>query len=144
MQRPPAVTVIGCFFLVAGVYLCAISSVILITPSAVQTLKALPFVFALRPVSPYVTLIVGTAWAIIAWGLFQLRDWARFVATLVLGTGVAWALVTLLLHRHFAWRILLACFEIAWRSAALWYLLAPSTIERFTGKKSSSQSLSKP
>jgi hypothetical protein len=144
MQRPLAVTVIGCFFLLAGVYLCAISAVILITPSAVQTMQALPFVSVLESVSPYLTLIVGTVWAIIAWGLFQLRDWARFVSTLVLGAGIAWMLVTLLLHRHSAWRIFLACFEITWRSAALWYLLAPTTIDRFTARESSSPSLRKP
>jgi hypothetical protein len=143
MQRPLAVTVIGCFFLVAGVYLCAISAVILIAPGAVQTLKVLPLVFVLRLVSPYTTLIVGTVWAIVAWGLFQLRDWARFVATLVLGAGAAWMFVTLLLHHHSIWRMLLACFEIIWRLAAVWYLLTPSAIDLFNAKETSSPSLSK-
>jgi hypothetical protein len=143
MQRPLGVTVIGCFFLLAGVYLCAISAVILITPSAVQTLQAVPFVSVLRLVSPYVTLIVGTVWAIIAWGLFQLRDWARFVATLMLGSGAAWMLVTLLLNHHSIWRTLFACFEIIWRLTAVVYLLAPSTIDRFNARESSAPSLSK-
>ena len=143
MRRPLAVTAIGCFFLVAGVYLCAISAVILIVPGAVQALKVLPFVSSLRLVSPYVTLIVGSVWAIVAWGLFQLRDWARFVATLVLGAGAAWMLVTLLLHHHSIWRTLLACFEIVWRLAAVWYLLATSTIDLFNARESSSPSLNR-
>src|SRR4051795_13562210 len=108
MQRPLAVTAIGCFFLLGGVYVCAISAAILIAPGAVQTLKALPFVSVLKLVSPYATLIVGTVWAVVAWGLFQLRDWARFIATLVLGAGAAWMLVTLLLHQRLTGRTLLA------------------------------------
>lgn len=143
MQRPLAVSAIGCIFLFAGVYLCAISAVILIAPGAVQTLKAVPFVSVLRLASPYATLIVGTVWAIVAWGLFQLRDWARFVATLVLGTGAAWILVTLLLHQHLTWRTPLVCFDLIWRLAAVWYLLAPSTIDRFAARESSPPSLSK-
>src|SRR5437588_3585451 len=120
MKRPFVITVIGCCFLVAGVYLCSISAVILIAPGHIQTLKAAPFVFALRRVSPYATLFVGAVWATIGWGLFQLREWARFVASLMLGAGVAWALITLLLHRHSAWRTFLICFEITLRSAAVW------------------------
>jgi hypothetical protein len=143
MQRPLAITVIGCFFLFAGVYLCAISAVILTVPGTVQSLKALPLVPVLRLVTPYATLIVGTVWAIVAWGLFQMRDWARFVATLMLGLGAAWMLGTLLLHHHSAWRTLLGCFEIMWRLAAIWYLLAPSTIEHFNAREPSSPSLGK-
>jgi hypothetical protein len=143
MRRPLAVTVIGCFFLLAGVYLCALSALILIAPSALRTLKAVPFVSVLRLVSPYVTLIVGTVWALVAWGLFQLSDWARFVATLMLGSGAAWMLVTLLLNHHSIWRTLFACFEIIWRLTAVVYLLAPSTIDRFNARESSAPSLSK-
>jgi hypothetical protein len=141
MQRPLAVTVIGCFFLFAGGYLGAISGVILIAPSAVPTVKALPLVSVLGLVSPYVTLIVGAVWAIVAWGLFQMRDSARFVATLMLGFGAAWMLGTLLLHHHSIWRTLLGCFEIMWRLAAIWYLLTPLTIDRFNARESSSPSL---
>ena len=143
MQRPLAVTVIGCFFLVAGVYLCALSVVVLIAPGAVQNLKVLPFISGLRLGSPYVALIVGIAWAIISWGLFQLRDWARFVATLVLGAGVAWMFVNLLLHHHSTWRMLLACFEVLWRLVAVWYLIAPSTIDLFNAREAHSPSLSR-
>ena len=136
MHRPLGVTVIGCFFLCAGVYLCSVATIMLLAPSIVSTLKALPFVAALKLVSPYATLLVGLIWTLIAWGLFQLRDWARFTATLMLGAGVAWMLPMLLLGRYSGWRMLANLPSIILRIWAVYYLLTPSIIDVFKAKQS--------
>jgi hypothetical protein len=67
MHRPLGVSVIACFFLLAGVYLCSVAAMMLILPGAVTAVKAAPFVTGLKLVSPYWTLCVGTAWALVAW-----------------------------------------------------------------------------
>jgi hypothetical protein len=132
MARPLGVTVIASLFLMAGIYLCSIAAAILVEPRAVQVLRDAPFVLGLRQVSPYVTLLIGAIWALVAWGLFRLRDWARFTATLMLAIGVAWALSMLLLGRtRFGWQVLAACPEIALRAAAVVYLLAPTVMDSF-------------
>jgi hypothetical protein len=135
MARPLGVTVIGCFFLLAGIYLCSIAAATLFEPRAVQALKHVPFVVALRQVSPYVSLLIGTIWAFVAWGLFRLRDWARFTAALMLAIGVAWALPTVLLGKtQSGWQMFAICVEIAMRAAAVIYLMAPTVMEAFRTK----------
>lgn len=136
MARPVGVTVIGCCCLLAGVYLCSIARVMLVAPGAIPTVKPMPFVHALKFVSPYVTVVIGIFWALVAWGLFQMRDSARFTATLLLGIGVVWALSMLVFQRHSNRQILVACFEIVLRVSAISYLLAPSVIEAFRAKPS--------
>jgi hypothetical protein len=132
MARPLGVTVIGCFFFLAGIYLCSIAAISLVEPRAVHTLRAAPFVPGLRQVSPYVMLLIGAIWAVVAWGLFRLRDWARFAATLLLAIGIAGASAMMLLGRaHFGWQALALCLQIALRAAAVIYLLAPSVMDSF-------------
>ena len=139
MARPLGVTVIGCFFLLAGIYLCSIAATTLVEPRAVETLRSAPFVLGLRQVSPYVTLLIGAIWALVAWGLFRLRDWARFSATLMLAIGIAWALsMTLLGTAHFGWKMLAIFLEIVLRAAAVLYLLTPSVMVSFRTKSRSS------
>src|ERR1700722_13542645 len=132
MQRPRGVSVIACFFLAAGVYLCSFSTVTLVAPRALPMLKAAPLIRGLRIASPYVTLLVGTTWALVAWGLFRVRDWARLVATLVLAVGVAWEASLILFGRtHFGWQVPLAWLEMALRVGAIWYLMSPTVIDAF-------------
>ena len=137
MQRPGGVTAIGCFFLLAGVYLCSISATMLIVPNAIPTLRVAPFVRQLRLLSPYATLAIGVLWASVAWGLFQLRDWARWAAQLVLAIGVASFIPMLFVSRfHSGWRLLAACLEIFVRVAAVCYLFTPKVLDVFTAKRS--------
>jgi len=132
MSRPLGVTVIGCFFFLAGIYLCSITAISLVEPRAIRALTAAPFVLGLRQVSPYVMLLIGTFWAVVAWGLFRLRDWARFTATLLLATGIAGALAMILLgSARSGWQVVALCLQIALRAAAVIYLLTPSVIDSF-------------
>ena len=142
MQRPIGITAIGVLFLFAGVYLCSVGAMILFAHSAVAMLRAVPFVHGLEFINPYWTLLIGAVWALVAWGLFQLRDWARFTAVLILGIGIAWALPMMVMTRaHFGWRMLAACLEIALSAAAIWYLLSPSVLDIFIARRSDEESL---
>ena len=137
MRRPIGVTVIACAFLAAGIYFCSISAIALFTHGPMDRLRVMPFVRTLRFISPYLTLLVGILWALIAWGLFQLRDWARFTATLMLGIGIAWAVPMMFMtHIHFGWRMLAGFLEIALRAAAIGYFLSPSVLDIFMASRS--------
>lgn len=140
MQRPIGVTIISFVFLLAGVYLSSIVAMELFATGALTMLRAFPFVHTLGRVSPYLTLLVGAAWALVAWGLLQLRDWARFTAMLMLGIGIAWALPMVITRMHFGWRMLALSLEIALRAAAIWYLLSPPVLDIFIARRSQANS----
>jgi hypothetical protein len=142
MKRPLGVTLIGCWCLLAGVYLCSIATVQIVTPRAIPSLRLFPFIYALRTVSPYLTLAIGTVWSALAWGLFQMRDWARFTVTIFLSIGIVWALSMLISHNQPTWRIVAGSFGIALRASAVWYLMLPATIDAFNAKQSDASSRS--
>jgi hypothetical protein len=75
MPRPTGVTVIGCVFLGAGVYLSSIAMIVLVAPKALSTLRALPFLYLIKLMKPYAPLVMGLIWTVVAWGLWQLRNW---------------------------------------------------------------------
>jgi hypothetical protein len=142
MKRPLGVTLIGCWCLLAGVYLCSIALVQILTPKAVPSLRHLPLVYALKLANPYFTLAIGSIWAALAWGLFRMRDWARFTATIFLSIGVVWALFMFLLHKEPTWRIVAGSLEMVVRASAVCYLMLPSVIDGFNTKQFDSASLS--
>jgi hypothetical protein len=79
----------------------------------------------------YLTLLVGLVWALAAWGLFRLRNWARWVTMLMLGAGSAWAAATMLsANAPFGWRGVFNWAEIAIRVAAAAYLAQSSAVMR--------------
>lgn len=136
MQRPLGVTAIGSLCFLSGVYFCSFGVMRLIAPGGFAVLTVVPYAYGLRVASPYLTLAIGILWALIGWGLFRLRDWARFSASLLLAVGMAWALPMLVLSKvHFGWRTLAVCLEIVLRAVAACYLMAPSIIEAFASKR---------
>jgi hypothetical protein len=137
MRRPVGVTLIGCLYLASGAYLCSLASIHLLAPAAVPALPRAPLIYVLKFANPYVTLAVGAAWALVAWGLFRLRDWARLTAMVVLGTGAAWEL-SLLLFGHYSVRPVVSGLEVALRLVAALYLLSPSIIDAFNANHSRS------
>jgi hypothetical protein len=136
MKRPFGVTLIGCWCLAAGVYLCSVAVVMILAPKATPAIRHLPFVYALKTVSPYPTLIVGILWSALAWGLLRMRDWARFTAALFLGIGAVWELPMLILQKQPTWRVLAGSFEIVLRASAVFYLMLAATIDAFNNKQS--------
>jgi hypothetical protein len=134
MKRPLGVALIGCWCLAAGIYLCSIAVLLILAPKAVSTVRHLPFVYTLKTVSPYPTLITGIVWSALAWGILRMRDWARLVGAIFLSMGAALALFLLISGRHSSWRIAGALFEMALRVVAVCYLMLPATAEAFGSK----------
>jgi hypothetical protein len=135
MPRPAGVTAISVLFLVAGVYLWAIGAVMLLAPGAISLMSGAPLMYGLELAGPYMALLVGCGWALVAWGLFRLHNWARWAAMLVMTLGIAW-LVPKISAAEIGWPLLWYGLQIAVRAAAAWYLAqAPAVIDAFASKR---------
>jgi hypothetical protein len=134
MQRPAGVTAIAALFGLAAIYLWTIGMVKLLAPNAISLMSGATLMYGLELAGPYMALLVGSGWALVGWGLFRLRNWARWAAMLVMTIGVAW-LVPKISMAEIGVPILWSGLQIALRAAAAWYLAqAPAVIDSFARK----------
>ena len=129
MQRPAGVTAIATVFVLIATFLCGSGLTMLISPKALSTMRAFR---ALETGGPYGALLVGAVWALIGWGLFQLHDWARLAAMLVIAFGAAWELPRLVTPSHFNWWLVWGGLEIVVRLIAVWYLFRTPVAQCFS------------
>jgi hypothetical protein len=134
MQRPAGITAISLIFFLAALYLWTIAVVKLLSPNAISLTAGAPFMYGLELAGPYMALLVGCGWAIVAFGLFRLHNWARWAAMLVITIGIA-ALVPKISSAEIGGQLLWYGLQIALRVAVAWYLAqAPAVIDSFAGK----------
>jgi hypothetical protein len=136
MERPASVTVIATlFFLVAG-YLAAIGIIELVAPGTISMTLGAGVTFGRELTGPQTALSVGAGWALVAWGLYRLRNWARWCAILLMVIGVAGSVPAVsAAARDLTWRFFLYGVQIMVRVVIAWYLAAsPDLIEAFVRK----------
>ena len=90
MRQPSGVTAISVVFFLAAIYLWTIGAVKLLAPDAISLMSGSQFMYGLELAGPYMALLVGWGWALVAWGLLRLHNWARWAAMLVMIWGIAW------------------------------------------------------
>jgi hypothetical protein len=135
MPRPAGVIAISFVFFAAAIYLWTIGVVMLLAPGAISLGSGAPLMYGLELAGPYMALLVGCGWALVAWGLFRLHNWARWAAMLVMTLGIAW-LVPKISAAEIGWPLLWYGLQIAVRAAAAWYLAqAPAVVDAFASKK---------
>ncbi len=136
MQRPAGITAISVLFFLAAIYLWAIGVVKLLSPSAISLMNGTPLMYGLELAGPYMALLFGAGYALVAWGLFRLQNWARWAGMLVMVLGVA-SLVPRISMAELGVPILWYGLQIALRVAVGWYLAqAPAVIDAFAAKSS--------
>ena len=134
MQRPVGVIVIGALFAAAAVYLWTLAVILLISPGAISLMAGKYFLYGLELAGPYMMLLGGSVYAIVAWGLFRLHNWARWIAILVMVISVA-SLIPKISMAELGVPVLWYGLQIALRVAVGWYLAqAPAVIDAFTAK----------
>jgi hypothetical protein len=90
--------------------------------------------FGLELAGPYMALLVGCGWALLAWGLLRLHNWARWGAMLIMTIGIAW-LVPKISMAELGLPLFWYGLQIALRGALAWYLAqSPAVIDSFAGK----------
>src|ERR1700732_1677767 len=134
MQRPAGVTAIAALFGLAAIYLWTIGMVKLLAPDAISLMSGASLMYGLELAGPYMALLVGTAWALVGWGLFRLHNWARLITVAVMVLGVAW-LVRKVSQAELGAPVLGYGLQIALRAAAAWYLVqSAAVIESFKSR----------
>jgi hypothetical protein len=134
MERPTGVTVISALFFLAAIYLWTIAAVKLVAPEAISLMSGGPLMYGLALAGPYMAFLIGSGYALIAWGLFRLHNWARWTAMLVATISIA-SLVPKISTAALGAPVLWYGLQIALRAAAAWYLAqAPSVIDSFARK----------
>lgn len=131
MQRPVGVMVIAGLFALAAAYLGSIAAVLLIAPGTISLMAGKHFLYGLELAGPYMILLGGSVYAVVAWGLFRLHNWARWIAMLIMVISIM-PLVPKISMAELGVPVLWYGFEIALRVAIGWYLAqAPSVIDAF-------------
>jgi hypothetical protein len=134
MQRPAGVAAVSVLFVAAAIYLWTIGVVMLLAPGTISLRSGAPLMYGLELAGPYMALLVGCGWALVAWGLLRLHHWARWAAMLVMTLGIAW-LVPKISAAEIGWPLLWYGLQIAVRAAVAWYLAqAPAVVDAFVGK----------
>jgi hypothetical protein len=135
MERPASVTVIAAlFFLVAG-YIATIGIIELVAPGTLSTLGT-GVTYGRELAGPQAALSVGAGWALVGWGLYRLRNWARWCAMLLMVIGVAGSVPAVsAAARDLTWRFFFYGFQIMVRIVIAWILAAsPEVVEAFARK----------
>jgi hypothetical protein len=134
MERPAGITGIAILFFLTAIYLWTIAGVKLLAPEAISLMRGAPLMYGLELAGPYMTLLVGSGYALVGWGLFRLHNWARWAAMAVMVLGV-WSLVPRISMAEIGVAILWYGLQIALRVAVGWYLAqAPAVIDSFMKK----------
>jgi|SRR5579872_226261 len=134
MQRPKGIIAIALLFALAAAYLCTIAAVLLVSPGAISLMAAKHFMYGLQLAGPYMILLGGVAYGVVARGLFRLKNWARWVAMLMIAFSLV-PLVPKISMAELGIPIFWYGLQIALRVAAGWYLAqAPAVLDAFTAK----------
>jgi hypothetical protein len=134
MEHPKGVIVIAALFGIAGTYLCAIATVLLISPGAISLMAARHLLYGLELAGPYMMLIGAAVYAVVAWGLLRMHNWARWIAMLIMVISIM-PLVPKISTAELGVPVLWYGLQIALRVAIGWYLAqAPSAIDAFAAK----------
>lgn len=135
MQRPKGLIAVAVLFVVAATYLWTVAAILIVAPGTISLMAGKYFTYGLEIAGPYMILLVGCCYAVIAWGLFCLHNWARWLAMLVIALSIV-PLIPKISLAELGLPILWYGLQIALRVAAGWYLAqAPSVLDAFTQKR---------
>jgi hypothetical protein len=88
VERPTGVTAVAAAFFLAGAYLLVVGLTMLARPGLVSMAAGVGLLGGLELAGPYMFLLVGGLGAVIAFGLWRLHRWARWLAILAALIGV--------------------------------------------------------
>jgi hypothetical protein len=77
MERPVGVTMIAVVFLLVAAYLFVVGVIEVVAPGTISPSMRAPFMYGRELAGPQSAFLVGAGWALVGWGLFQVRNWAR-------------------------------------------------------------------
>jgi hypothetical protein len=136
MERPASVMVIAVLFFLVGGYLVAIGVAELVAPGTLSMTMRTGGTYGRELNGPQAALSVGTGWALVGWGIYRLRNWARWCAILLMVIGVAGSVPAVsAAARDLGWRFFFYGLQVMVRVVIAWLLAAsPEVVEAFARK----------
>jgi hypothetical protein len=136
MERPASVTVIAALFFLVGGYLAAIGIIEFVVPGSLSMALGAGITYGRELSGPQTALSVGAGWALVGWGLYRLRNWARWCAILIMVIGIAGSVPAVsAAARDLTWRFWFYGAQIMVRVVIAWYMFAsPELVEAFVRK----------
>jgi hypothetical protein len=133
MERPASVTVIAALFFLVAAYLIAIGVADFLSPGMLSMTRASGITYGRELTAPQTAISVGAGWALVGWGLYRLRNWARWCAMILMVIGVAGSVPAVsAAARDITWRFFFYGTQIMVRIVIAWYLAAsPEVVEAF-------------
>jgi hypothetical protein len=137
MERPASVTVIAGLFFVVAAYLVVVGIVEFIVPGTLVMTRAAGITYGRELDGPQTAISVGAGWALVGWGVYKLKNWARWCAVLLMVIGVAGSVPAVsAAARDLGWGFFFYGAQIMVRVVIAWYLAAsPELVEAFRGKR---------
>jgi hypothetical protein len=136
MERPISVTVISFFFFLIAAYLIVIGFIEFLSPGTISLARVAGVTYGRELDGPQAAISVGLGWALVGWGLYRLRNWARWCALVILVIGVAGSVPAVsAAARDITWRFFWLGTQIMVRIVIAWLLAAsPEVVEAFVKK----------
>ncbi|MGA8271398.1 MAG: hypothetical protein WB919_07535 [Candidatus Sulfotelmatobacter sp.] len=136
MERPASVTVITAFFFLVAVYLVSLGLAVSVSRGAVSMARFAGITYGREITSSQTAISVGLGWALVGWGLYRLRNWARWCALVILVIGVAGSVPAVsAAARDLGWRFFWVGGQMTVRIVIAWLLAAsPEVVEAFVKK----------
>jgi hypothetical protein len=133
VERPTGVTAVAAAFLLAGAYLLIVGLTMLARPGLVSMRAGAVLLGGLELAGPYMFLLVGGLGAVIAFGLWRLHRWARWLAILAAMVGVVMLLpdVSSAMLDFRMGKLIWAGFGTIVRVMIVWYLFQEPVAEAF-------------
>ena len=136
VERPAGVTAVAAAFLLAGSYLLVVGLTMLASPGLVSMAAGAELLGGLELAGPYMFLLVGGLGAVIAFGLWRLHRWARWLAILAAMIGAVMLLpnVSSAMLDFRIGKLVWAGFGTIARVMIVWYLFQEPVGEAFAAK----------
>jgi hypothetical protein len=137
MEQPASVRVIATLFFLGAGYLIVGGVIEFVAPGTLALTRAAGITYGRELDGPQTAISVGAGWALVGWGLYQLKNWARWCAILLMVIGVAGSVPAVsAAARDLGWRFLFLGAQIMVRIVIAWYLVAsPELVDAFRGKR---------
>ena len=132
-ERPAGVSAVAIAFLLAAAYLLAVGLTMLARPGLISMAAGSELLGGLELAGPYMFVLVAVVGTVIAAGIWQLQNWARWLAILVAMIGVVLLLPSVssaILDFRFG-KLLGGGLGTIVRVLIVWYLIQPAVKEAF-------------
>jgi hypothetical protein len=136
MERPASITVIAVIFFLVAAYLIVIGFVEFLSPGTISLARVAGVAYGRELDGPQAAISVGAGWALVGWGLYRLRNWARWCAVVILVIGVAGSVPAVsAAARDITWRFFWLGAQIMVRIVIAWLLVASPEVGEAFAKK---------